>query len=306
MFSQRTKALCVAAATVATGFDAHALEVRGDFRQGLTKYSKAPASAKEWWSSHVVRVEGVTAIALGNGAFATARHLGAPTGASDIYRVRDQQGLGSDVILFRHSSHAHLPNLPIVEERRDTPFSPQPLVLATPTKQGLTFPSAPVRFEGEFPDFGRTAVSRGELILSTPLDSFTGGAVVEHGDSGSGVFYFDDSKGSWQLAGILVAWLKPSEPSEQTHNLAVAIDTSAAQGISKQLLDYRDGQIRGGLTGGEWWEWARHHRTGISAAFGLLLGASGLLCARLTYKICQQRPEVSDKSPPSHSITSKY
>lgn len=305
MISSGTKALCLAAATATAGFDAAALDVKGDFQSGLRAHSTAPASATQWWNSHVVRINGVMAIALGNGAFATAGHVGAPKGASDLYRVRDRRGFAADVILFRHPSHATLPHLPIVESRLEPQFPPQPWVAANPTQQGLTLPIVPWAAAGERPSFGTSARRSGDLILSTPAEGFTGGCVVQPGDSASGVFSYDSNQRSWQLAGIVVARLLPSEISPETHNFAVAVDASVAEGMGAQLLNYRDGKIRGGLADFEVMEWARHYRSRLLGGFCLVVGASGLLCAWLNIKPTARRLQESRSSTGRIEISSK-
>jgi hypothetical protein len=282
MFSSKVvQVLTLAAAsTVLSSHEVNALQVHGDFSVGLRMIPDLERSHRDLWRSHVVQIHNVQCVALGNGAFVTAGHVGTPKGATDHYRVRAHDRSLCDLILFRHSEGPQGIGRLAIAASVDRSQN-ELLVLANAKTQGLARLAPAANLVQN--DITGRALTPG-LHLFTPKFGTPGAADVEVGDSGSGVFRFDSERGGWTLAGILVSRVDP-----HSHEIALqgvpgslsgAIDTSVATGVGQQLLDYRDGVItRGGLFD----SWSRREKAiGIAGAGAAVLlgGALGAISRR--------------------------
>lgn len=265
MFSTNPNVLAVAAASaIATIGDLSALSVKGDFRTGLRLVPDFDRTENAIWGSHVTRIQGVSCITLGNGAFVTAGHLGTPRGSTGHHRVRAHDGSLCDLILFRHPdgpTNGEALSMASKIERSGR----EPLVVATTEAQGLAL-ATPV-----------TRLPKGEggnpaLLLFAPNYGLPGAATVQAGDSGGGVFQFDSQQGRWVLAGVVVSEVIPRSPSvgfrEMSGSFSGAIDVSVETGVGQQLIDYRDGRLKGGGIG-EFWSFKQ--RGAAEASVGVLL-----------------------------------
>jgi len=278
MFSSKVaQSLALAAvSTVVSSREVSALDVRGDFSVGLRMIPDLERSHRDLWREHVVRIDNVQCVALGNGAFATAAHVGTPKGATDHYRVRAHDQSLCDLILFRHSEGPQgIERLPIATQVDRA--SNELLVLATEKAQGLAR-LAPATNLVQSSITGKTFTPC--LQLFAPRFGTPGAAEVERGDSGAGVFRFSSEQRSWTLAGILVSKAVPPIAELTLHGVpgsfSAAIDTSLETGVGKQLLDYRDGVI---TKGGPFDSWSKREKAigiagaGAAALVGGVLGA---------------------------------
>lgn len=278
MFSSKVaQSLALAAASaVVSSHEVNALQVRGDFSVGLRMIPDLERSHGDLWRSHVVRIHNVQCVAIGNGAFVTAGHVGAPKGAMDHYRVRARDRSPCDLILFRHTEGPEgIERLPIAASV--DPSRKELHVLATSETQGLArLASATTLARSDLTGQAFTPYLR----LFSPKFGTPGAADVEVGDSGAGVFRFDSERGGWVLAGIIVFKVE-SHPHEITlqgvpGSLSGAIDVTVATGVGQQLIDFRDGVIQ---RGGPFDGWSRRAKgvglavVGATSVVGGVVGA---------------------------------
>lgn len=248
MFSSKAahSVMFAAASAVASSERLDALTVSGNFDVGVRLIPGLERTDRAAWESHVVRLRGVPCVSLGNGAFVTAAHVAPPSGAFDHYRVRAHDSTACDLLLFRHAEGAIQNDQLLIADRVDRSRR-ELLVVATHSGHGLTYPTAATNVvTSGVPTEGLNP----PLVLLTPKYGVPGAGTVEVGDSGGGVFRFDSVQRRWALVGIVAAKAKPTEnrpdPEPLSGSYAVAIDTTLATGVGRQLIEYREGAIRGG------------------------------------------------------------
>jgi hypothetical protein len=190
-----------------------------------------------------------SAVYLGNGAALTAAHAAAPEGAYDVRPVKFSFTGGNetaDLLLYRIKD---APKLPAVTLAEQLPLPGSPLVHAgmgahrsasshlgpgillyvcTPEESMLT---------------GAPHHSPLFLVDTIPYLNGVETTRVAVGDSGGPVFVFNDRRGAWELAGILVSSLRDGlvDSDGRALHIAQAVDLTDWE-IRQQLVSYVEGR----------------------------------------------------------------